>query len=56
MAELVARFTSQPKVDEPVVSPTASSKPKKLSSQEADSEEFSPSDLDTLRASLRDDN
>ena len=53
MAELMARFTSQPKVDEPA-SITASIKPKR---QEAvsTSDDMTDDDLSALRASLQED-
>ena len=57
MAELMARFTSQPKVDEPVISPTAvaNKNTNKKAVQPETDDTFEPSDLEALRASLRDD-
>ena len=56
MAELMARFTSQPKVDEPVVSPTASAMgkaPKSAPKEVAD--DMNDDELAALRASLQED-
>ena len=56
MAELMTRFTSQPKVDEPVVSPTASvmkTAPKSAPAPVAD--DLGDDELAALRASLQED-
>jgi len=57
MAELMARFTSQPKIDEPVVSPTANAmaKPAKKVAPTETSDDFSDDELSALRASLQED-
>jgi hypothetical protein len=54
MAELMARFTSQPKVDEPVVSPTASAPVKPAKPTVTDSEDVSDEMLAELRKSMED--
>ena len=52
MAELMARFTSQPKVDEPVVSPTAAAQGKHTEKKETASEAIGDDELAELRRSL----
>lgn len=56
MTELMARYTSQPKVDEPVVSPTQVAQSRMTKSVASDvSEEMSDDAMARLRASLQDD-
>ncbi len=57
MAELMARFTSQPKVDEPVVSPTfqAAKQPTKKTASVETSDDMGDDELAALRASLQED-
>ena len=56
MAELMARFTSQPKVDEPTVSPVAAAQGKiKKEVPVVTSEDISDDELASLRASLQED-
>lgn len=54
MAELVARFMSQPKVDEPTVSATASAPVRPAKAVPAPSEDMGDDELAALRASLED--
>lgn len=56
MSELMTRFTSQPKVDEPVVSPTASAMGKAAKSAPKEvAEDMGDDELAALRASLQED-
>ena len=54
MAELVARFTSQPKVEEPVVSPTMNAQTDRPAKKVEVSDSVSDDDLAELRRSLED--
>ena len=54
MAELMARFTSQPKVDEPVVSPTATAMGKGKTASTPVSDDLGDDELAELRRSLQD--
>ena len=54
MAELMARFTSQPKVDEPVVSPTATAMGKGKAASTPVSDDMGDDELAELRRSLQD--
>ena len=59
MSELMARFTSQPKVDEPVISPTMASQPAagkggKSAKDSAPAEDLDSDGLEELRRSLED--
>ena len=54
MAELMARFTSQPKIDEPVVSATMAAQPKGKSAPKEVADDMGDDELAELRKSLED--
>jgi hypothetical protein len=54
MAELMARFTSQPKIDEPVVSPTMAAKPKASTKAPVVADDMGDDEMAELRKSLED--